>query len=190
MVKFSVEKTAQVVMKSKATDGILFVGEFKPTGLYRQQKVIMLSGVPASGKTTFGKHFSKSGEYKLISRDDVRENIRETRYNTEGHKIVREAFLKEIEKELIEGNDIIVDATHLHSYSRYPVIQLCKKYGADIECVWFDLPLGIVLKQNEQRDNYVPVDTIMRMHGHYEPPTFVEGFSRIISLNELYLHNL
>jgi predicted kinase len=72
-----------------------------------------------------------------------------------------------------------VDATHLTRWERRPYIQLARRYGCRAEALFFDLPIEVCIQRNQQRDRIVPLEVIHKMAHGQEPPTTLEGFSRV-----------
>jgi len=56
-------------------------------------------------------------------------------------------------------------------------IELFADYGARIEIVYFEPPIGTILAQNKRRTSPVPEKIIMRLLEKLEPPTVTECHS-------------
>jgi len=72
-----------------------------------------------------------------------------------------------------------VDATHLTRWERRPYVQLARRYGCSLEALFFDVPIEVCIRRNLQRDRVVPSEAIHKMAGGLEPPTAIEGFSKV-----------
>lgn len=72
-----------------------------------------------------------------------------------------------------------VDATHLTPKERRPYIKIARKFGCQIEALFFDVPLDVCLERNRARARMVPEDAMRAMAAKLVPPTVDEGFSRV-----------
>jgi hypothetical protein len=73
-----------------------------------------------------------------------------------------------------------VDATNLSPKERRHWIRMAHEFGYDAHAVYFDVPLEICSQRNHRRQRVVPEDVMQRMSNKLRPPTFDEGFSKII----------
>ena len=53
-------------------------------------------------------------------------------------------------------------------------------FGYEVHAVFFDVPLETCLERNRRRERQVPEDVMKQMAQKLKPPTFKEGFSKII----------
>ena len=153
-----------------------------------------MCGAPASGKSTWiENNLSKLGknETHIISRDEIRFFlVKEDEPYFSKEKEVYAEFIQLIKKYIkMPGvNNIIVDATHLNSFSRN---KLFRSIGADminvdLYAIAFELPLDILLKRNAGRKGreFVPETAIKNMYNSYSRPKLEEGFKEIYVYNE------
>lgn len=153
-----------------------------------------MCGAPASGKSTWIKNnLSKLGkdETRIISRDEIRFFlVKEDEPYFSREKEVYAEFIRLIKKyiKMPEVNNIIVDATHLNSFSRN---KLFRSIGADmmnvdLYAIAFELPLDILLERNADRKGreFVPETAITNMYNSYSRPKLDEGFKEIYVYNE------
>lgn len=153
-----------------------------------------MCGAPASGKSTWIKdNLSKLGkdETRVISRDEIRFFlVKEDEPYFSREKEVYTEFIRLIKKyiNMPEVNNIIVDATHLNSFSRN---KLFRSIGADmmnvdLYAIAFELPLDILLERNTGRKGreFVPETAIKNMYNSYSRPKLDEGFKEIYVYNE------
>ena len=153
-----------------------------------------MCGAPASGKSTWIKNnLSKLGkdETRVISRDEIRFFLvkEDEPYFSRENEVYAE-FVRLIKKyiNMPEVNNIIVDATHLNSFSRN---KLFRSIGADVMnvdlyAITFELPLEILLERNSNRKGreFVPETAIKNMYNSYSRPKLEEGFKEIYVYNE------
>lgn len=77
-------------------------------------KVIILQGIPASGKTTFAKEYQKRHpKTKRVNRDELRAMLDNSVWSKENEEFVvaQEEFI--VQMALLDGCDVLVDDTNL-----------------------------------------------------------------------------
>lgn len=94
-------------------------------------KIIMLKGLPASGKSTWAKEQQKQGSFVRISKDEIRPMLG-------GYSPRREKEVIRIRNRLIEEaigirRSVIVDDTNLNPIHERSISQLAKKLGVKFE---------------------------------------------------------
>lgn len=152
-------------------------------------KLIMLIGLPASGKSTWrSKFLSKNPDYVVVSSDDILDSLAERdgiSYSESFKKYAKEAGkeMKRQAKDHFEnGRNIIWDQTNMSSKSR--------KLGLDMagddyekEAIVFVIPepeLKMRLAKREKEEGkHIPDFVIQNMSRSYQAPTKAEGFDKI-----------
>ena len=84
-------------------------------------------GFPGSGKTTYAKE--KLGKYKIISGDVIKSGKRVSRTLSQ--------VLTEAKQELTKKESIVIDRTNLNPDARKQIIDLAKKFDAEVTCLVF-----------------------------------------------------
>lgn len=145
-------------------------------------KLIMLIGVPGSGKTTFARKMSSELGYKIISSDV----IRQTFPGIEENKVFPTVYKMCIE-ELKNNRNVILDATNITPKVRKRAWDALDSYEVKYEKVayYFDTPQDICVSRVEKRnldknELYLPVDVIVSYYQNIVKPTCDEGFSEIV----------
>lgn len=141
------------------------------------KELIILSGVPGSGKSTDVKNMIKKGyPATIVSRDEIRfELLAEDDEYFSKEREVWLSYINQIRQKLSSGRSVIADATHLSAGSRRKLINaLGKDILKDVSiAVWFyEKPLETCLLQNELRKGraYVPPKVIEKMYADLEYP--------------------
>ena len=142
----------------------------------KRKKVWILSGPPGSGKTSWAKKRIKEYGGVHCSRDEIRFSLLEDDEDYFAHE--NEVIALWLEKVTNAINDpevenIYVDATHLTEKSRARVLDELPKGDYFVITVFFDVPLEICIKRNENRSGraFVPCSVIRRMHASYDQNT-------------------
>jgi len=149
-------------------------------------KLIMMIGVPGSGKSTWVQN-NKSETDILVSRDAIRfamlkEGEDYFAHESEGFN----EFVWQIANALAEDKTVIADATHLNKNARKKVLDKVRKLADEIEAVMIDVHLITAIERNDNRTGraFVPRGVIRRMYFSMEPPTKEEGFDKITFIKE------
>jgi predicted kinase len=149
-------------------------------------KLIMMCGVPGSGKSTWVRN--NFPDITPVSRDVIRFEILDERggdyfdYEDE----VFDKFIRQIIGSLVVDEITIADATHLNKKSRAKVLNKVRKFADEIEAVMMDVHLITALERNDLREGraFVPRGVIRRMYFQMETPTKEEGFDKITFIRE------
>lgn len=145
--------------------------------------VIMMIGVPGSGKSTYAKNIQHS--YKnpvILSTDSIREELYGDENIQGDSSQVFSTFYGRFQEYALdlETDCIIVDATFNNTWSRKELIRRMPS-NCELHGVFMNTPLDVSIERNNARNRVVPEDVIRRMHRNLEkePPLLVEGFTRI-----------
>jgi len=149
--------------------------------------LILLSGPPASGKTTLRAKLIKSGT--IISPDNY---IGYTKEKPWTPKAAREAWQKAdslLAESLQRGDRVIVfDATFVSPKKRKKYIKLGKNAGATMICIYCSASKKLILERNASRDGFrkVPGGIVGKMADSYISPDKEEGFDFIVKYDSEY----
>lgn len=136
-------------------------------------KVILLVGLPGSGKSTW----AAANGLPVISSDHVREMLADDATDQTIHKRVFATVRYLVRHRIAIGRRVTcVDATHLTPKERRPYL---KMVGCQVEAVYFATPVEECQRRNQSRARVVPAEVILRMAARLVPPSKTEGFQRI-----------
>ncbi len=154
-------------------------------GIRRQlQKpvVYILVGYPGSGKTYFCKNVLMNHPWRsrvYISSDDIREEICGDASDQSINGLVFDIFYERARKAIMDGSDVILDATHLTKKVR----RKCRNQFKDLNCkfvaVQLTTPVKEAIRRNKNRDRVVPNYAMSRMIDSYQPVEDNEGFDDV-----------
>ncbi len=139
------------------------------------KKILILRGLPASGKSTFAKQLIKEnpGLYKRINRDDLREMFDTYHFSRDNEKFVKRVRDLLIREALRDGKDVIVDDTNLSPKNINRITQLAeehrKKTGETVEVTVkeFEVSLAKALERDAKREKKVGARVIRKMHRQF-----------------------
>lgn len=140
-------------------------------------RIILLVGLPASGKSTYvaGKPTLSSDAIRhLLADDETNQTIHARVFAT-----LRYLLVQRLE---IHRPVTYIDATHLTRAERKPYMEIAREHKAEIEAVYFDIPLEVCLERNRTRPRQVPEDALTKMSAKLQPPTEEEGFTKILRI--------
>ena len=152
-------------------------------------QLILLIGLPGSGKSTFAQHLvTQSPKSQVISTDAIRAQLF-------GDEAIQGSWLpvwKQVQKqfsyavEQINLGNItraVYDATNAARKYRRRAIELARRTGfTEIIGIWLDTPVQLCLERNCRRQRQVPEAIILQMQRQLQdaPPTLAEGLDRLI----------
>lgn len=137
-------------------------------------KIIILKGIPASGKSTWSKDFVKNNlDYIRTNKDEIRIELgsKEKPCRNENRVIARRDEL--IYEALNNGKSVIVDDTNLNPIHEKRIKQIAfemqQKLGnpIDVEIKLFEIPLDEAIKRDSKREAGVGEATIRRMYKQF-----------------------
>lgn len=134
-------------------------------------RVVMLSGLPASGKDTWIAQHAE--ELPVISLDAIRSELKIEPGETTG-TVVREGR-ERARLYLQKGQSFIWNATNISLQNRRSLINFLSDYRARVEIVVLAEPYASVLERNRARHDPVPEKIIRYMLEHYELPDCTEA---------------
>lgn len=119
--------------------------------------LVVLIGLPASGKTTHARTLVNQG-YARVNKDDLRVV----------HPEARESEIHKIQMEIMHAvaktqQNIVIDNTNLNPRTRNYYRQFARDYGYTYHEVKFNAAISDLIKRDEEREKRVGRDVIMTM---------------------------
>lgn len=133
-------------------------------------------GLPGSGKSSY---LARLG-VNAISSDEIRRIVTDDPHDQTMNARIFSVIRYLIRQRIAAGRPVTyVDATHLTAWERKPYVVLARRYGCQLEALFFDVPLEICIARNQARERVVPEAAIRKMAQQMIPPSIDEGFTRI-----------
>lgn len=134
-------------------------------------QVVMMSGLPASGKNHWVS--AKLGSLPVVSIDDARTELGLRHGQNEGaaaHRAID--FAKDM---LRRREPFVWNTTHLSGQMRKKTLDLLYAYDAQVELVYLEQPPQVIFKRNTKRDTSLSNQGIERMLFKWEVPLPTEA---------------
>ena len=129
-------------------------------------RLFIMCGLPASGKSTFARQFIRDNDIRYVSRDEIRFSmVKENEEYFSREKEVFKKFAGTIAQTLVDGFDVIADATHLNRISRDKLIHAIDQYTTKytITYIVLETSLETCMKRNALREGRTRVpDSVMK----------------------------
>ncbi|MFX1316019.1 MAG: adenylyl-sulfate kinase [Promethearchaeota archaeon] len=167
-----------------------------------QNFLICLTGLPASGKSTFAielkkvleKKFIKI-EVKIIDPDNIRQTLTQNKFYYKKEHLVREQNLEIIKAELKNGSIVISDDLNYYTSMRHDLKNIADELNRNFFIIHIDTPLEICLKWNEKRGKPIPHKIIKRINKKFDDfnkykwdtPFAIYNMSKATDLNEFLI---
>ena len=149
-----------------------------------RQRLVVMVGIPGSGKSTIAGVIEKRGGYVRLSFDDVRLRLfgNAEEHGDEGQ--VGKEFRAQLRAAFAAGKSVIVDNTNFLIDMRTQLVDIARECGVtDVHLVVMRIPLPVCLERNRARDRVVPTRTVRHMYWkltNSEWPTGKEGRMTIV----------
>lgn len=164
--------------------------------------LLILSGLPSSGKSTFAKEIKKIVEdhsrrtVKIVDPDVIRTEL-SPRFDFRLEKKVRKKHLELVENSLKNGIITISDDLNYYSSMRHQLKEIAEKLNKKFYIAHISTPLKICLSWNKARGMPIPNSVINKIfkkfdnfnHYRWDTPVFNPDMSKIDDL-ETYVINL
>jgi len=131
-------------------------------------KILILIGIPASGKSTWALDYVlRNDNYVRVNRDDFRVMLKNSQAcENKIEDMITELVENTIESSLMKRLNVIVDNTNLKVKYLDAIIERFK-YQADIDFRVFDVSLSKALERNKERSMKVNEGVIKKMYESY-----------------------
>jgi predicted kinase len=138
--------------------------------------LIVMSGLPASGKSTYSEWLAESGIFQRVCPDLIRKAFYGDENIQGDGKRVFETAHYDIKEYGSRGENVVFDATNIDRKTRIKLVEEMRPYFDIIICKYFSTPLYICKIRNRERERQVPEEVLENMERRFRAPTLDEGF--------------
>ncbi len=141
----------------------------------RNNFLICLAGLPASGKTTFAKSlkgyiekYFSSLKVKIIDPDIIRNSLISGNFDPTKEKLVRQDNLREIKDALIKDYIVISDDLNYYVSMRHDLKNISDKLNVFLFIIHISTPLEVCFKWNDIRGKPIPNEVIQEVYDKFD----------------------
>ena len=147
--------------------------------MYRP-KLILLVGIPGSGKTTYAKEYARTHDETIHLSSDL---IRAELYGDESTQGNPAEVFSLMQKRAVEalkgGKSVLYDATNMTRKDRAGIIAACPRHAkVEVHVIW--APIETCIERDANRDRTVGRAVIDKMLKRFQAPYYDENIDEII----------
>ena len=141
--------------------------------------VVVMCGMPCSGKSTKAFEFAAEYDANIHSSDAIRAELLGDINNQNNNNLVFQTLHKRIKDDLRNGKSCIYDACNVHYKERIAFLREIKDISCKKICVMMATPYEVCIERSNNRDRHVPEYVIKRMYNNFNIPYWYEGWDDI-----------
>jgi predicted kinase len=131
------------------------------------KRLILLVGIPGSGKTTLARKLTEKG-FEVLSADSIRQEMYGNTAEQGEPEAVFAIFFERLAKLFAQGADVVIDNTNLKVKYRQEITDRGRPFGYEDPQIWvLDVPLNVCLNRNRLRQRKVPEDIVANMFNEF-----------------------
>jgi predicted kinase len=137
-----------------------------------KKNLVVLRGLPCSGKTTFARELVDRFHYKRLSVDDLRKMLDNGYFSRANEDIVNTILTEALITLAHNKYDIVIDALNLNPHVINKYRTLAQKYNYEFTIQDFKTPLGVCIERDlERTEGRVGKEFILKIYNKY----FING---------------
>lgn len=147
------------------------------------QRLIVLVGVPASGKSTIAENI-KDESFDIHSSDAIRKELYGSEQILGNPAEIFNLMYKRTLDSLNSGKNVIYDSTNISRKDRIRLLNFISKINnLSKECIIAAATIDTIFERNKNRERKVPENVILNMLKNFNMPLINEGFDNITVVN-------
>lgn len=142
-------------------------------------RLILLVGIPGSGKTTYAKEYIEKEPNTIhLSSDAIRKELYGDETIQDNPGAVFALMHQRAVEALNEGHDVVYDATNVTRKGRSTIINICPKFvRIEAHIIW--APIEVCIERDTSRERTVGKEVIDKMLKRFQAPYYDEGIDEI-----------
>jgi predicted kinase len=150
--------------------------------------LIILVGLPASGKSTFAKEKLANEETIILSSDKLRKELLGDENCQTNNELVFSTLYARAKEHLLNGKNVVIDATNINIKDRRRTLSHFQGMNIKRIAMVFATPINVCYERDSKRDRVVGIEIIDKFLHRFELPMKYEGFDNIeiIRCNNFY----
>lgn len=130
-------------------------------------EIVILKGLPASGKTTYARNFvEENTDYIRVNRDDIR-TMSGKYWVPQREKYINDLEQFSVEAAIKRNYNVILDATNLNEKVRFWVDEIAARHNCNVQELFFNVPLEECITRDKNRKKPVGRAVIENMYNKY-----------------------
>lgn len=150
----------------------------------KENKLLMLRGLPASGKSTYAKELTTQG-WKRVNKDELRLMVDNGKWSRENEKTILNIEKEIVSALLVNGFNVVVDDTNFAHEDTWKTV--AEEHFVNFEIKEFRVPLMECIARDSGRPNPVGAEVIYKMYARYQNAGI---FSKNPNLIDTYLFDI
>ena len=143
-------------------------------------KMILMCGLPGSGKSHKAKELADAYNANIHSSDAIRQELLGDINAQDANGVVFNTLHNRVKEDLRNGKNCIWDSTNISYKRRLGFLNELKNIPCHKVCILMATPYEQCLKNNAKRDRIVPEHVIERMYRQFDVPWYYEGWDEIV----------
>lgn len=137
--------------------------------------LIVLCGLPGSGKTTLSKKLAELYEASIYHYDEMPRSLKR-----QGGGRARNQMHYDMRSDLLQDIDVVIDDLNLRRDDRINLLLKIRDIICDKILVVCETPLDVCITRNRSRERTLPDDIIKFANKQFQIPALDEGWDFII----------
>lgn len=137
-------------------------------------KLLVLKGLPASGKSTYAKQLVAEQGYVRTNKDTIRKEMFGEDYKRKDEKKVVKERDRQVREALTQGNNVVVDDTNLNPIHIKELAKIAQEFNTifEVDDSFLDVPLAECIERDKNREDSVGENVIRGMYHEFVKKKF------------------
>ena len=156
--------------------------------------IILICGLPGSGKSRFAKQFFAESGRDRVNRKEIHRLLYEMihfgrKWTEKDFDALDEHLVKHVERKIIEQllqtrQKVLIDNTSVSASSRKTYVGIAQQMHKTIGAIFLNTPPATCLQRNREREDPVPERAISNLAAALDLPRGEEGFKVVLILKD------